>query len=35
MEDENKGRLNFLSLSELEHGSYEFGSERVRLHLSK
>ena len=26
MEDVNKRRLNFLSLFELEYGSYEFGS---------
>ena len=30
MEDVNKRRLNFLSLSELE-----YGSTRVRLHLTK
>ena len=27
--------LNFLSLPELEYGSLEFGSKRVRLHLTK
>ena len=31
MEDVNKRRLNFLSLSILECGSWEFGSKRVRL----
>ena len=35
MEDVNKGRLNFLSLSELEYGSSAFSSKRVRLHLTK
>ena len=27
--------LNFLSLSELQYGSYKFGLKRVRLHLTK
>ena len=35
MEDVNKRRLNFLSLFELEYGSYEFGSKTVRLYLTK
>ena len=33
--DVNKRRRNFLSLSELEYGCLEFGSVRVRLHLTK
>ena len=35
MEDVNKRRAKFLCLSELEYGSWEFGSKRVRLHLKK
>ena len=35
MEDVNKRRVNFLSLSDLEYRSKEFGSNRVRLHLIK
>ena len=35
MEDVNKRRLKFLSPSELEYGSEEFGSKSVRLHLTK
>ena len=35
MEDVNKERLKFLSPSELEYGSEEFGSKSVRLHLTK
>ena len=35
MEDVNKGGRSFLSLSKLEYGSQEFGSKRVRLHLTK
>ena len=35
MKDVNKRRRHFLSLSELESGSWEFSSRRVRLRLSK
>ena len=35
MEDVNKQQLKFLSPSELEYGSEEFGSKSVRLHLTK
>ena len=35
MEDVNKQQLNFLSLSEVEYGSEEFGTKRIRLHLKK
>ena len=35
MEDVNNRRRHFLSLSELESGSWEFSSRRVRLHLTK
>ena len=35
MEEVDKRRLNFLSPSELEYGSKEFGLKRVRLHLTK
>ena len=35
MGDVNKRRLNFLPLSEFDYGSKEFGSKRVRLHLTK
>ena len=35
MGDVNKRQLNFLPLSEFEYGSKEFGSKRVRLHLTK
>ena len=35
MDDVNKRRLNFLSISELDFGSQEFGSTRVRLRLTK
>ena len=39
MEDVNKLLLNFLSLSDLEYGSYEFGLirieiERTQIHFS-
>lgn len=32
MKEVNKRRLDFLSVSEHEYGSWEFGSKRVRLH---
>ena len=35
MKDVNRRPPNFVSLSELEYGSSEFGSKRVRLHLTK
>ena len=34
MDDIKKWMLNFLSLSELEYGSLEFGSKGVRSHLT-
>ena len=35
MEDVNKQRRNFISLSELEYGPLKFSFRRVRLHLTK
>ena len=35
MEDVNKQRRNFISLSELGYGPLEFNFRRVRLHLTK
>ena len=35
MEDVNKQRLNFISLSELEYGPLKFSFRRVRLQLTK
>ena len=35
IEDVNKQRRNFISLSELEHGPLKFSFRRVRLQLTK
>ena len=35
MEDVNKQRRNFISLSELGYGPLKFSFRRVRLHLTK
>ena len=35
MENVNKKRRNFISLSELENGPLEFKFRRVRVHLTK
>ena len=35
MENVNKQRRNFISLSELEYGPLEFKFRRVRVHMTK